>query len=225
MLSDYDILLSSILSNPADLLSRRAYADWHEEHGDPLRAEFIRLQLEDRVTSLSREDVLLRASNNRWFPTELAGVASGWFVGIRDTCLATVSGVLGVCLLWKDGFIYSVRCPLSFWLFYGKGLVSINPVESVSVSDKKPRRFVSLVGRDRMEWRFDHGGIYYYSDEHPYGSPSSLLPGELSNCFLDGERDSNIQGKCCVVKYKGSEEAMDALSRACLYWADSTRYG
>lgn len=39
-------LLSAILATPDDDLPRLVYADWLEEHDDPLRAELIRLQCE-----------------------------------------------------------------------------------------------------------------------------------------------------------------------------------
>jgi uncharacterized protein (TIGR02996 family) len=46
MTSDGDALFRAILENPADDLPRLVYADWLEEHGQPERAEFIRLQCE-----------------------------------------------------------------------------------------------------------------------------------------------------------------------------------
>ena len=44
MAQDQDFL-SVIIDHPNDDGSRLVYADWLEEHGDPARAEFIRLQL------------------------------------------------------------------------------------------------------------------------------------------------------------------------------------
>ncbi len=39
-----DALLRSILENPADDAPRLVYADWLDDHGEPVRAEFIRVQ-------------------------------------------------------------------------------------------------------------------------------------------------------------------------------------
>src|SRR6516164_9385292 len=39
-------LFRTILAQPADDAPRLVYADWLEEHGEPERAEFIRLQCE-----------------------------------------------------------------------------------------------------------------------------------------------------------------------------------
>jgi uncharacterized protein (TIGR02996 family) len=44
-MSDGDALLRAVIENPADDAPRLVYADWCEEHGDPDRAEFIRVQI------------------------------------------------------------------------------------------------------------------------------------------------------------------------------------
>src|SRR5262245_37939918 len=45
-MSDQDALLAAIRQAPEDDAPRLIYADWLDEHGDPDRAEFIRLQIE-----------------------------------------------------------------------------------------------------------------------------------------------------------------------------------
>ena len=44
-MSDGDALYRSVLAAPADDAPRLVYADWLDDHGDPERAEFIRLQV------------------------------------------------------------------------------------------------------------------------------------------------------------------------------------
>ena len=44
-MTDRDALLRAICANPEDDAPRLIYADWLDEHGDPLQAEFIRLQI------------------------------------------------------------------------------------------------------------------------------------------------------------------------------------
>src|SRR5690348_11269000 len=70
-----DALLAAIHDSPDDDLPRLAYADWLEENGDPLRAEFIHVQIErarlpdgdPRDADLAcREQQLLRAGRERW---------------------------------------------------------------------------------------------------------------------------------------------------------------
>ena len=45
-MTDRDALLRAICDNPEDDAPRLVYADWLDENGDPLQAEFIRLQLQ-----------------------------------------------------------------------------------------------------------------------------------------------------------------------------------
>jgi uncharacterized protein (TIGR02996 family) len=73
---DDDAFLRAIIDNPDDDLPRLVYADWLDEHGDPQRAELIRVQCE--LAALSgdenglgplgtRERRLLQAHFERWF--------------------------------------------------------------------------------------------------------------------------------------------------------------
>ena len=53
-LSDRDALLAAVRAAPDDDLPRLVYADWCEDHGDPDRAAFVRLQVErDRAEPYS----------------------------------------------------------------------------------------------------------------------------------------------------------------------------
>src|SRR5262245_36776173 len=54
----HDDFLQEILADPDDDVPRLIYADWLEEHGDPLRAEFIRAQCE--LARLASEDAPLQ---------------------------------------------------------------------------------------------------------------------------------------------------------------------
>jgi uncharacterized protein (TIGR02996 family) len=74
-MSEQDAFLRAICASPEDDTVRLVYADWLEEHGDAVRAEFIRLQCrldsEDpfapgRRALLRREWQLLRQHGERW---------------------------------------------------------------------------------------------------------------------------------------------------------------
>src|SRR5688572_5456689 len=54
-MSDRDALLRAIIDNPADDAPRLVYADWLDEHGDPDRAEFIRLTAGRRPAGTAAE--------------------------------------------------------------------------------------------------------------------------------------------------------------------------
>lgn len=45
-MTDHDLLLRTVLTDPGDDAPRLVYADWHEEYGQPERAEFVRAQIE-----------------------------------------------------------------------------------------------------------------------------------------------------------------------------------
>src|SRR5262245_8986058 len=76
--------LRTILADPDDDAVRLVFADWLGEHGQPERAEFIRLQIErtqrprndpQRRQPGERELALLAAHGKRWLePLRAAGV-------------------------------------------------------------------------------------------------------------------------------------------------------
>jgi uncharacterized protein (TIGR02996 family) len=74
MTSDGDALFRAICEQPWEDTPRLVYADWLEEHGDALRAEFIRVQIElaretdkARIARLAEHADRLRAeSAGRW---------------------------------------------------------------------------------------------------------------------------------------------------------------
>jgi uncharacterized protein (TIGR02996 family) len=60
-MTDEDALLAAIAAAPAEDTPRLAYADWLDEHDRPVRAEFIRLQ----VDIARKQDALTRAELDR----------------------------------------------------------------------------------------------------------------------------------------------------------------
>ena len=80
-MSDRQAFLRAIRANPDDDTARLAFADWLDEHDEPERAEFIRLQIElepirfridnPRAVELhAREDALLRQHGGDWTGTD-----------------------------------------------------------------------------------------------------------------------------------------------------------
>ncbi|MBL8799786.1 MAG: TIGR02996 domain-containing protein [Planctomycetia bacterium] len=67
-MSDQQAWIEAMAQSPADLHLRLVYADWLEEHGDPARAEFIRLQCGDGDDPVAarRADALLQAHRADW---------------------------------------------------------------------------------------------------------------------------------------------------------------
>ncbi|MBM3981374.1 MAG: TIGR02996 domain-containing protein [Planctomycetes bacterium] len=71
-MSDRDALLAAILANPDEDTPRLMYADWLDEHGDPARAEFVRVQCE--LARLEDAEADLPES----FGTSCAGGGQPW---------------------------------------------------------------------------------------------------------------------------------------------------
>jgi uncharacterized protein (TIGR02996 family) len=75
-MTDEDALLAAIVAHPDDDTPRLVYADWLDEHGQPDRAEFIRLQCElaqvseadQSQKSLQRAAWLLWRHTKEWLP-------------------------------------------------------------------------------------------------------------------------------------------------------------
>src|SRR5688572_9295030 len=98
MNSDESALLQTIVENPDDDAPRLVYADWLDEHGQPERAEFIRVQCAaaqlpagnpQRAELTKREQAILRDCLPVW-KRELAGSDSiEW-----QFCRGLVSGVV-----------------------------------------------------------------------------------------------------------------------------------
>jgi uncharacterized protein (TIGR02996 family) len=88
-MTDQDALLRAICENPDDDAPRLIYADWLDEHGDPLQAEFIRTQIElargpnstVRKWSLEARQQILFGQRAKWVHRFLA--EDKWF----DTAL------------------------------------------------------------------------------------------------------------------------------------------
>jgi uncharacterized protein (TIGR02996 family) len=64
-MSDEDALLRAIHANPDDDTPRLVYADWLDEHGQPERAEFIRVQVQIAVSNNEPEGAYQRQSELR----------------------------------------------------------------------------------------------------------------------------------------------------------------
>src|SRR5262245_51518143 len=105
-MSERDAFLRAITTEPADDTARLVFADWLEEHGEPERAELIRVQCElcrkpecpewcnhepehCRVAWLEcRERELLTANEHRWRTEPKCELC----VGSGEVTLASIAG-------------------------------------------------------------------------------------------------------------------------------------
>jgi uncharacterized protein (TIGR02996 family) len=137
-----DALLQAICANPADDAPRLVYADWLDEHDQPDRAEFIRVQCEwarladpgwrrsddvldeidppvrlaaRRRALLRREEGLLAAHGEAWRQEVPA-----W---ARNECE------------FERGFIAQVKCSAADWLSRAGELVRCTPLQHLALED------------------------------------------------------------------------------------------
>src|SRR3954466_9337320 len=94
-----EAFLRDIVDHPDDDAPRLVYADWLDEHGDPERAEFVRVQVERakrpawdaaQVRLRLREEALLRAHGEAWL-AEMPAVEGARWEGFRRGVVAEVS--------------------------------------------------------------------------------------------------------------------------------------
>jgi uncharacterized protein (TIGR02996 family) len=145
-MTEQQALLAAILATPQDDLPRVVYADWLDEHGQPERAEFIRVQIELAKYAPNSAAVLYHAQQFRnghkcetgelglctWCRLEKAERRlwqGGLQDGFREAMPAAAShpywcahrpadGNLGnnLAIVVRRGFVAEVRCPLADWV-------------------------------------------------------------------------------------------------------------
>src|SRR5262249_20269221 len=65
-MAEHPGFLQAVLDAPDDDAPRLIYADWLDDHGDPARAEFIRLQCRPDPRQVGRAGALLGTHHARW---------------------------------------------------------------------------------------------------------------------------------------------------------------
>jgi uncharacterized protein (TIGR02996 family) len=135
-LPDWELLLKAVAASPDDDLPRLVAADWLDEHGEPERAEFIRVQIEranaDRPELLWREKALWNnpVFGGTWAAEECPVIATLAFGSSLRT--AAVSGAERVT--FRRGFPFRVSCTAEEWLRYGGRIVPRQPVRELMLT-------------------------------------------------------------------------------------------
>jgi uncharacterized protein (TIGR02996 family) len=212
---DYAALLRAVLADPADDVPRLILADWLDEHREPERAEFIRVQCELAnhpgmncgVMYCSRRD-----------PGGLCDSCQR-YDALRQRELLTnfrAASWAGVNLPFNDfeyrrGFVAQVNMPLDGWLSAGPNLVHTQPLERVVLTDRRPLQ-VGMPGR-RFGW------LLAESLSEPPAGPSITLPARLLPHLPPSTYENVPHDQTRRRWYKTEQEARDAASQACLAWA------
>jgi uncharacterized protein (TIGR02996 family) len=206
-----EAFVAEICADPASDGVRLIFSDWLDENGQPERAEFIRIQCE-----------LDRICFGGWTPT-LADKPVLEPLRRRERELLVLHGrewvgaALGSCadhVMWRPlermfrrGFVARLECTLANWLEHGPEVVRRQPVEQVTLSDRRAER--TWPG-GRFLWHFTYGATPWQRPEAPEYSylPAAFFP-HLPGRGLDARFTSHAS----------QEEAQTALSAACLAWA------
>ena len=203
-------LLRAVLEDPADDAVRLVYSDWLEEHGQPLRAEFIRVQIQvaelrlGLATGASEEELAkdsfyqaLRQRERKLLGSVLAeGVTCNgyrWSEPLHDLEIQ-----VGYFRHedFRRGFLAAVGLRRDHLLTHAAELFASHPFTEVRLSDCSP----ATPALGRPYWRC--GSTFL-----PHDIPSPVFR-YLANA--DPERIDPF------VRYPSQELALADLSRACV---------
>lgn len=211
LLSDRDILLHAVLEEPFDDSHRLILADCLDEHEEPERAEFIRLQVFAHNEWASNKGVdhhicerfreLMHCSDMKetvWLSFAGYHLEPAGLYEIDDGYL-TVGPT--VELFFTRGFISEIRLSCKDFMTHAKGLFSSHPIIEVAFTDKMPLRGDS--------W-FNQRGVKEMGLNN--FDPQSDLPEEIFSKFA--AIGVNHCGST-IVTLNESEQGY-ALSRACV---------
>ena len=145
---EYTALMQKIIANPADDLPRLVMADWLDDHGESMRANFIRVQCEiPNCTDKPRYTQLIRLQSSYtllihgWYPTP-----SNFYVlvgGIQDPLQSIYADVL----IAKRGFYAEAHISMYTWNYHGQSLVRTYPIQKVYIQDRVYLERISYINR------------------------------------------------------------------------------
>lgn len=155
-MDDGTALLAAIRLHPDEDVPRLAYADWLDEHGQPERAEFCRVQCElakmghraeglpcgDCDPLLARERQLLDAHWLEWNIEFMAsiGFAGGGFISLMD-------------VVFRRGFVESITCGAADWLTHADAILASHPITEVTFTS-------------RIDWEMRNYDAYLFERYH-----------------------------------------------------------
>ncbi len=215
-----------IIANPADDAPRLIFADWLEDHGRPERAQFIREQVElvgkwsglclKRPLATEEAEPLSICCRpcDLKISTNLILQVNGHWDCLPFPCYPLVYGLPHAnprfYRMFRRGFVHTVRCELNSWLTHGgPRIVREHPVECVLISNRRP---VADPPKRNHRWYWRSPG----SNELVLGD--ATLPVPIFNLLKNHPRCSYDS---LWAMFESEQDALDALSTACLVHAKS----
>ncbi len=122
-MADDEAFLRAVIDNPDDDLPRLVYADWLDEHGEPDRAEFIRVQCAmarppmtkaDFERRWARSEELLAVHKERWLGPLSEFVEWWWF---------------------RRGFVFMIKLSAAALLAHAETIWRTAPVQSLVLTN------------------------------------------------------------------------------------------
>jgi uncharacterized protein (TIGR02996 family) len=139
-LPEWELLLKAVVASPDDDLPRLVAADWLDEHGEPERAEFIRVQIERAKADSTELNWREKALWNNpfygplWAQEACPTIATLGFNSPTGDTLRDLWLVGSERVTFRRGFPFRVRCTAAEWLRFGSGIVPRQPVRELSLS-------------------------------------------------------------------------------------------
>src|SRR5262245_46067126 len=137
-MSQHEAFLRPIIETPEDDAPRLVYADWLEDHGDPDRAEFIRVQC--RLASIDEDDPERRELLRREYDL-LAEHGGEW-----------AAPLVGKVRRWqfRRGFVEQVCLEAKAFLKEAKWLFAFAPVRELDAYGSGPRQVRELFASEHL---------------------------------------------------------------------------
>lgn len=155
-MDDRSAFLRAICEDPAADLPRLVYADWLDEHDEPERAEFIRVQVEigtmldrpaaDAESHFTRTAELLESDGKDWC-WEVVPDAANWHP-VTDGYLSVAPRVE---LEFTRGLVAGIDCDQRWFVDHATALFGRCPITTVRITDKRPHTYY------RHGWTWMHG--------------------------------------------------------------------
>jgi uncharacterized protein (TIGR02996 family) len=146
---EYAALLRAICAEPDDDTPRLVAADWLEEHGDPDRAAFIRIQVELARLGAAGQGKSLEVDalrkKERAYLGPYAVYRSIWAAEACPQLVRVIPGERGKSLesmrvegaerlTFRRGFVEAVECRAALWLEHGSAVRGQQPIRNIHLT-------------------------------------------------------------------------------------------
>ena len=174
-MSDGDALLAALMAFPDEDTPRLIYADWLEESGDALMAQFIRIQIE--MANKGFDPVLVEVIPSLWpiiskriedeLPvrkTEQTDQTRGinYWIKLQPWRATAGRDIVHPKVILARGFIDSVVCSATDWTEVAEAILARHPVRKVKLTTQPQLRFGNVGYRD-FENEKAYGGKLMHS--------------------------------------------------------------